>query len=68
MTVTMIHTTASSTANCFNKLYLTHFTIGKLLKSRVSSECIKGYAKTSVKEFKSRRQLSILDEQKDDEP
>lgn len=64
----MTHTTASLTANCFNKLYLLHFTTGKLLKNRVSSEHIKNYARTPVREFKSRRHLSILDEQKDDEP
>ena len=55
----MTYTAASLTANCFNKLCLLHCTTGKSLKSIVSAEGIEGYGRTPVKEFKSRRHLTV---------
>lgn len=63
MVVIVTYTTASLTSNCFNKLSLLPCTTGKSLKSTVSAEHIEDYARAAVKEFKSRRYLSILDEQ-----
>lgn len=59
-----------TTASCFNKLCLLHCTTGKSLKSIVAAECVEGYARTPVKELKSRRHLtlSVLDVQRDGEP
>ena len=66
--VTVTYITASLTANCFNKLYLLHRTAGKSLERIVSAEGIKGRASTPVKQFKSRRHLTVLDERRDSEP
>lgn len=48
-----------TTASCFNKLCLLHCTTGKSLKSIVAAKCVEGYARTPVKELKSRRHLTL---------